>query len=150
MMTPTRFAYRAARTDGAIEAGELAADSRDAAVLALANRGLWPVDVRLRRARVAGRPGITTADLALGLRVLATLLDSGLPIREIACRDARSRATAVDGARCPSSSKACARERRWRRCSSAQSWLCHRWSPASFARAKQAADSRRPFGARRP
>lgn len=80
MITPTRFAYRAARTDGAIETGELAADSRDAAVLALANRGLWPVDVRLRRGSVGGRRGITTADLALGLRVLATLLDSGLPI----------------------------------------------------------------------
>lgn len=80
MTTPSRFAYRAARADGVMEAGELAAASRDAAVLALTNRGLWPVDVRVRRTRIGKRTGLRSGDLALGLRVLATLLDSGLPI----------------------------------------------------------------------
>lgn len=80
MTTPSRFAYRAARADGVMEAGELAAASRDAAVLALTNRGLWPVDVRVRHTRIGRRSGLRGGDLALGLRVLATLLDSGLPV----------------------------------------------------------------------
>lgn len=67
MTTPGRFAYRAARADGVMEAGELAAASRDAAVLALTNRGLWPVDVRVRRTRIGKRTGLRTGDLALGL-----------------------------------------------------------------------------------
>ncbi|HKT09244.1 MAG TPA: type II secretion system F family protein [Gemmatimonadaceae bacterium] len=80
MTTPTRFAYRAARADGATETGEVAAVNRDAAVSALTNRGLWPMDVHVRRSVLGTRAGIPTADLALGIRVLATLLDSGLPI----------------------------------------------------------------------
>ena len=80
MTTPTRFAYRAARADGAMETGELAAVNREAALLALTNRGLWPMDVRVRRLAPGKRGGVAIGDLALGLRVLATLLDSGLPI----------------------------------------------------------------------
>lgn len=80
MTTPTRFAYRAARADGVMETGELAAVSRDAAVVALSNRGLWPIHVHVRRPRIGKRAGLRSGDLALGLRVLATLLDSGLSI----------------------------------------------------------------------
>lgn len=80
MTTPIRFAYRAARADGAMETGEVAAANRDAAVIALTSRGLWPMDVEVRRSVLGMRAGIPTAELALGIRVLATLLDSGLPI----------------------------------------------------------------------
>lgn len=75
-----RFAYRAAANDGHVEAGLVAAESRDAAASMLAARGLWTLDLaeapdRTRRIRLVPR------DAALGLRVLATLLGSGLPVR---------------------------------------------------------------------
>ena len=80
MTVTTRFAYRAARADGAFEHGVLAAESRDAAVRALAAQGLWAVDLNAARAGDELRSRLSIADLALGLRVLATLLESGLPV----------------------------------------------------------------------
>jgi general secretion pathway protein F len=74
------YRYSAARLDGTIERGDVSAPSRDGALAALSDRGLFPVEivarspVRVRRARVAA------ADLALGLRMLASLLEAGLPI----------------------------------------------------------------------
>ena len=74
------YRYRAARPDGTIERGEVSAQSRDGALATLSDRGLFPVEiaarspVRVRRARIA------PADLALGLRMLASLLEAGLPI----------------------------------------------------------------------
>ena len=80
MTVTTRFAYRAARADGAFEHGVLAAESRDAAVRALAAQGLWAVDLNAARSGDELRSRLSIADLALGLRVLATLLESGLPV----------------------------------------------------------------------
>src|SRR6185312_11675350 len=80
MIAVHRFAYRAVRADGATETGELQAESAEAAATALAGRGLWPISVRAQHARATLRRGLTAADLALGLRVMATLLESGLPI----------------------------------------------------------------------
>jgi len=76
----SRFAYRAAHADGIVEVGEVAAENRDAAFAVLAARGLWAMEVRARRGRWAARARLTPGDMALGLRVLATLLDSGLPV----------------------------------------------------------------------
>ncbi len=76
----TRFAYRAARADGAFEHGVLTAENRDAALRALAAQGLWAVDLNAARSDDDLRARLTSADLALGLRVLATLLESGLPV----------------------------------------------------------------------
>ena len=80
MTATTRFAYRAARADGAFEHGVLAAESRDAALRALAAQGLWAVDLNAARSADDLRARLSSADLALGLRVLATLLESGLPV----------------------------------------------------------------------
>jgi len=80
MIAVNRFAYRAARADGVTEIGELTAESAEAAATALAGRGLWPMSIRARRGYLTPRRGPTVADLALGLRVLSTLLESGLPI----------------------------------------------------------------------
>lgn len=80
MTATTRFAYRAARADGAFEHGVLAAESRDAALRALAAQGLWAVDLNAARSDDDLRARLSSADLALGLRVLATLLESGLPV----------------------------------------------------------------------
>jgi len=79
-MTATRFAYRAARADGAFEHGVLAAESRDAALRALTAQGLWAVDLTAARSDGDLRMRLSPADLALGLRVLSTLLESGLPV----------------------------------------------------------------------
>jgi general secretion pathway protein F len=80
MTATTRFAYRAARADGAFEHGVLAAESRDAALRAVAAQGLWAVDLNAARSGNELRTRLSIADLALGLRVLATLLESGLPV----------------------------------------------------------------------
>jgi type II secretory pathway component PulF len=84
----TTFAYRAAQRTGALEAGTVRADSADAARDILFARGLFPLEVKLERGREARGPRLSSGDLALGLRVLATLLESGLPIgRALAAMD---------------------------------------------------------------
>ncbi|MGH7647950.1 MAG: type II secretion system F family protein [Gemmatimonadaceae bacterium] len=80
MTATTRFAYRAARADGVFEHGVLAAESRDAALRALAAQGLWAVDIDAAHSDDDLRTRLSISDLALGLRVLATLLESGLPV----------------------------------------------------------------------
>ena len=79
-MSAPVFAYRASHRDGAVESGRLQAESAEAVRVALASRGLFPLEVRPERTREARRPRLPAEDLALGLRVLATLLDSGLPL----------------------------------------------------------------------
>lgn len=80
-MTPVnRFSYRAAHADGALVEGVLTADSRDAAARKLAAQGLWTVELAPARLSTRGSARVSIADLALGLRVLATLLEAGLPI----------------------------------------------------------------------
>ena len=80
MNTATRFAYRAARADGTIERGVLTADTRDDAARALTAQGLWTVALNASPSYAISRSRLSLADGALGLRVLATLLDSGLPV----------------------------------------------------------------------
>jgi general secretion pathway protein F len=80
MIERATYAYRAVRGDGAQEVGVIEAPSRDAAVARLAGRGLFPIEVRPELAgRVRGWRG-SASDLALGLRTLATLLESGMPL----------------------------------------------------------------------
>ena len=50
MTVPSRFAYRAAQSDGVLEHGVLAAESREAATRALAAQGLWAIDLQAARA----------------------------------------------------------------------------------------------------
>src|SRR5689334_11392794 len=76
--TLSRFAYRAARPDGAIEKGMIAAETVQRAKWSLAAQGLLPVEVRAARVFVARR--LSAEHLALGMRVLATLLSSGLTV----------------------------------------------------------------------
>ncbi len=76
----TVYAYRAARADGAIERGVLSVDSREAAASALMNRGLFPMDVRLERASTVSKAALPPDDLAVGLRVLAALLEANVPL----------------------------------------------------------------------
>jgi len=74
------YAYRAARADGAMEIGTLAAASREQAAAQLAARRLFPVELTAERLVESRRARLAPADLALGLRMLATLLESGLPV----------------------------------------------------------------------
>lgn len=74
------FSYRAARYDGEIAAGTLDAATADEARHELSCRGLFIIDVRQRGHDRQNREGMSAADLALGLRALANLLDAGLPM----------------------------------------------------------------------
>lgn len=74
------YSYRAARTDGVIEFGVVEAATREAAVASLADRRLFPLEIRdLQRAQARRR--IPVPELALGLRLLGDLLDAGLPMQ---------------------------------------------------------------------
>lgn len=88
------FRYRAARSDGSIESGFLEAGNIEDATSILAGRGLWPVEVTtaalgthvVQSPRAPAQSGVLrrrtmpAAQLAVGLRVLADLLESGLPL----------------------------------------------------------------------
>lgn len=74
------YAYRAARPDGGQEAGVIDASSREAALAMLAARRLFPIDVRRDSSSEARRSRLPVTDLALGLRMFANLLESGLPM----------------------------------------------------------------------
>jgi general secretion pathway protein F len=78
-VTTSAYTYRAARGDGTLELGTVDATSRDAASNVLSGRGLWVLDVRPAAATLAQRR-LSSADLALGLRLLGSLLDAGLPV----------------------------------------------------------------------
>jgi general secretion pathway protein F len=79
-MSERGYRYHAARGDGRLERGRLAATSRSAALRALADRGLHPIDVAPESGAYARRGALSLGDLALALRLLADLLDAGLPV----------------------------------------------------------------------
>jgi len=74
------FRYRAARPDGGIESGTVAADSADGAAQLIAGRGQWVLDVSPAPRELLARRSLSPADLGLGLRLLASLLQAGLPV----------------------------------------------------------------------
>lgn len=80
MSASATFRYRALRRDGALAEGTLEATDMAIAIQSLAARGLLAVEVRPhRRPWPPSRPP-GWADLASGLRLLANLLRSGLPL----------------------------------------------------------------------
>lgn len=80
-MTEERiYRYRAARPNGSMELGTLSASSHAAVKRVLASRGLFAVVVTPLATPLARRIRIPARDLALGLRVLADLLDAGLSL----------------------------------------------------------------------
>jgi len=82
------YRYRAARPDGSLELGVLDAANRESASGLLATRGLFPVEIVEQAAEERRKARMSAADLALGLRVLGDLLESGLPIsRALAALD---------------------------------------------------------------
>lgn len=81
-MTTTQqiFAYQALTADGARETGVIDAASPADARTLLRRRGLFVVGLASRGARHERRSSVPSAELALGLRILADLLESGLPL----------------------------------------------------------------------
>jgi type II secretory pathway component PulF len=74
------YRYRAARSDGTIEQGTVRAATAEAARAILDRRAQWIVELRSDPFPVGRRRGASSADLGLGLRLLASFLDSGLPM----------------------------------------------------------------------
>ncbi|HTE46349.1 MAG TPA: type II secretion system F family protein [Gemmatimonadaceae bacterium] len=74
------FAFRAVTSDGSIDAGTVdAATAADARAI-VAARGLFVLTIESRGLRRERRDPLSAADAALGLRVLADLLESGLSV----------------------------------------------------------------------
>lgn len=74
------YRFRAARADGAMESGRVAALNEEHATSVLAGRGLFPIQLSAEEQSAARRTGLPIGELALGLRILANLLDAGLPM----------------------------------------------------------------------
>jgi type II secretory pathway component PulF len=62
-----------------MELGTIDAPNRDAASTVLSGRGLWVLEVR-PTATALGRQRLSSGELALGLRLLGSLLEAGLPV----------------------------------------------------------------------
>ncbi|MEP6493408.1 MAG: type II secretion system F family protein [bacterium] len=74
------FAFHAVAPDGSFNRGTVDADCAADARAIVASRGMFVLGVEAKGARRARREPLSAADLALGLRVLADLLESGLPV----------------------------------------------------------------------
>ncbi len=74
------YTYRAARADGAEEVGDVHAATLVAARGRLVAAGLFPIEINEPRARLDRRARVPVADLAVGLRLLSSLLGAGLPM----------------------------------------------------------------------
>jgi len=79
-MSNVTFAFTAVRPSGAVETGVVEAETREAAASLISARGAFPVTVARRSAALGAHARIGGQDLALGLRALATLLQSGIPL----------------------------------------------------------------------
>jgi len=73
------FVYRAARGDGSLETGRVSADSSEAAAAILVARGLFTLDLR-PVSRGSGSSRLSPAAAGEGLRILASLLETGIPL----------------------------------------------------------------------
>lgn len=73
------FAFEALNAAGAVERGTLNASSALEAKRALGDRGLLPLGVR-ETAATFRRSALPVGDLALGLRIIADLMDAGLSV----------------------------------------------------------------------
>jgi type II secretory pathway component PulF len=74
------YTYRALRRDGTAVTGTIDAPTEARALTMLAERELFPISVRSAVPLTGRKAAVPIADLALGLRVLANLLESGLPM----------------------------------------------------------------------
>lgn len=77
------FDYRALRLDGSVCTGVLAAASASGVREALQARSLFPIGVTLRDERTPRGKMMNAGDSALGLRILADLLDAKLPVAKV-------------------------------------------------------------------
>ena len=76
----SRFEYRALRSNGAIEIGELDAATADEVRSVLTVRGLFPVSVTSPGALATAGVRLSAEHMANGLRLLASMLGAGLPL----------------------------------------------------------------------
>lgn len=78
-MRSVNFRFEGMRSNGVVEVGEIDASDRQSALSLLIARGVFPTEIKERHPRSRSMR-ISAQDLALGLRTLATLLKSGLPL----------------------------------------------------------------------
>jgi general secretion pathway protein F len=74
------FRYRALDANGGEVSGVIAANSPDAALQSLSRRGLVAYEVRADRQLMRVRQRVSVGQLAFVLRILADLLEAGLPL----------------------------------------------------------------------
>ena len=83
MIPTSTYTYRAARSDGALELGSIESTSRESAVRLIIEKGLYPIAVTLDHPIVERRGKLASDDLALGLNLLAELIQAGLAMPRV-------------------------------------------------------------------
>lgn len=78
-MTST-FRYTASDRHGALRQGRIEAESAEAVTRQVETLGLYPIEIAEQRGLGRSRLTLPASELALGLRILADLVDSGIPI----------------------------------------------------------------------
>ncbi len=78
--TRSSYTYRAVRADGTEQVGDLHAQSHAAARGQLVALGLFPIEIHAPTALLERRARVPVTDLAVGLRLLSSLLGAGLPM----------------------------------------------------------------------
>ncbi|HXC25160.1 MAG TPA: type II secretion system F family protein [Gemmatimonadaceae bacterium] len=76
----TTYTYRAVQLDGTTVTGTIEAPTEARALATLTERALFPLLLHSAPPLLGRTTAVPVADLALGLRVLANLLESGLPV----------------------------------------------------------------------
>src|SRR5581483_8774919 len=74
------FSFVAVGRDGVVARGAIDADDAGTARSSVASRGLFVLSIEEKGPRRERREPLSAADLALGLRILGDLLESGLPV----------------------------------------------------------------------
>jgi len=89
------YAYRAARSDGAIVTGAVEAASEAQATATLGERGLYAIAIA--PAEEDRRPSASRRDLAIAFRGIAALVDAGVPLeRAVAAAESLARSALRD------------------------------------------------------
>ena len=105
------FAYQAIAPDGSLTGGTIDADDVAHARSVVASRGMFVVSIAARGTRRARRDPLSPADLALGLRILGDLLESGLPVARALHGEGEGGRGAIDIDRVPGAGPAAAGKR---------------------------------------
>ncbi len=82
-MATTVFTWEGKTRQGAVQKGELAANSKEDVMALLRKQNIQPINVTAKPKQISisfGAPKVTDKDIVIFTRQLATMIDAGLPL----------------------------------------------------------------------